>query len=138
MKATILRVLESCLYVDDLTAAEEFYCGVLGLEFHSRQIDRHVFLRCGESMVLLFLPEHTEAHPSFVNGSLVPVHGSRGAGHLAFAVEEESLKDWRRRFEAAGISIESEVHWPAPGGHSLYLRDPAGNSIELATPTIWG
>jgi catechol 2,3-dioxygenase-like lactoylglutathione lyase family enzyme len=24
------------------------------------------------------------------------------------------------------------------GGKSLYLRDPAGNSVELVTPGVWG
>ncbi len=30
-----------------------------------------------------------------------------------------------------------EVNWDQ-GGTSLYFRDPAGNSIELAPPTLWG
>ncbi len=25
-----------------------------------------------------------------------------------------------------------------PGGKSMYFRDPAGNSVELFTPGIWG
>jgi hypothetical protein len=29
------------------------------------------------------------------------------------------------------------VRWPR-GGRSLYVRDPGGNSIELASPRIWG
>jgi hypothetical protein len=36
-----------------------------------------------------------------------------------------------------GVAIEKEIDWQE-GGASLYLRDPAGNSIELAPPTIWG
>ena len=28
------------------------------------------------------------------------------------------------------------IHWPR-GGASLYLRDPAGNSVELAPGKIW-
>ena len=38
---------------------------------------------------------------------------------------------------ALEVSIEAEVEWPN-GGFSIYLRDPAGNSVELATPSIWG
>ena len=30
-----------------------------------------------------------------------------------------------------------EVPWPE-GGRSIYFRDPAGNSLELAPPTLWG
>jgi catechol 2,3-dioxygenase-like lactoylglutathione lyase family enzyme len=35
------------------------------------------------------------------------------------------------------ITIEAEVTWPN-GGRSLYFRDPAGNSLEIASPSIWG
>ena len=38
-------ILETCLYVDDLDAAEQFYATVLGLEFVSLM---HVSLRRGE------------------------------------------------------------------------------------------
>ena len=48
-------ILETCLYVSDLEAAERFYRDVLGLEFDSRQPGRHVFLRLGTQMLLLFL-----------------------------------------------------------------------------------
>ena len=33
--------------------------------------------------------------------------------------------------------IEQAVEWPQ-GGRSLYFRDPAGNSLEVASPRIWG
>jgi catechol 2,3-dioxygenase-like lactoylglutathione lyase family enzyme len=35
-----------------------------------------------------------------------------------------------------GVEIEAEVTWPS-GGQSIYFRDPAGNSVELATPQTW-
>jgi catechol 2,3-dioxygenase-like lactoylglutathione lyase family enzyme len=44
---------------------------------------------------------------------------------------------WRDHLAARGVDIEAEVQWPR-GGHSLYFRDPAGNSLELASPRIWG
>jgi catechol 2,3-dioxygenase-like lactoylglutathione lyase family enzyme len=51
-------------------------------------------------------------------------------------MEEADIPAWRSHLQGRGIEIESEVHWPQ-GGTSLYVRDPAGNSIELATPIIW-
>jgi catechol 2,3-dioxygenase-like lactoylglutathione lyase family enzyme len=36
----------------------------------------------------------------------------------------------------AGVSIEREVDWDE-GGRSIYFRDPAGNVVELAPPTLW-
>ena len=128
---TILRVLESCLYVDDLAAAEAFYHDVLGLPVHVRVPGRHVFFRCGPGMFLVFNPQRT----AIATGD-VPTHGAHGPGHVAFAIDQVSLPAWRERLHAHGIPIEAEIAWPA-GGHSFYFRDPAGNSVELATPQIW-
>ena len=132
-----LRVLESCLSATDLDAAEQFYTKVIGLEKHAREDGRHVFFRCGDGMVLIFNPEKTSRVATQIAGSPVPLHGARGAGHLAFAVCEEDIPAWRTHLKQQNVTIESEVHWPQ-GGTSLYVRDPAGNSIELATPRIWG
>ena len=132
-----LQVLESCLSATDLDAAERFYAQVIGLQKHAREDGRHVFFRCGNGMVLIFNPEHTSTVATTIAGSPVPLHGTRGAGHLAFAVRENEIPAWRAHLKQMKVEIESEVHWPQ-GGTSLYLRDPAGNSIELATPRIWG
>ncbi|HUX85980.1 MAG TPA: VOC family protein [Chloroflexota bacterium] len=126
------RILETCLYVDDLTTAESFYLTVLGLELDSKVAGRHVFFRCGDSMFLLFNPRAT----SVPDGD-VPAHGAIGPGHVAFAVAPAELPAWRRRLGDHGVRIEKEITWPS-GGQSIYFRDPAGNSLELATPSIWG
>lgn len=131
------RVLESALYVDDLEVAERFYTSVLGLEVLSRAAGRHVFFRLDDAMLLLFDPARTILEQSSIDGAPVPTHGARGPSHLAFAVAPEELPAWRARFQEMGVEIESEVTWPS-GGTSLYVRDPAGNSIELAPPSIWG
>ena len=125
-----LDILETCLYVDDLVVAEQFYSEVLGLTLHSRQEGRHAFFRCGRGMLLLFNPDH-----SGLPGD-IPSHGAHGPGHVAFAANEAELPAWRKHLEASGVTIERFHSWPG-GGHSLYFRDLAGNSLELATPTIW-
>ena len=125
------RVLETILYVDDLDAAERFYGEVLGLELDSRKDGRFVFFKCGPAMLLLFEPG------AAATGRTVPAHGAHGPGHACFAVAEDALPAWRSRLTAAGVAIEQEVTWPR-GGRSFYFRDPAGNSLELATPRIWG
>ena len=127
----IARVLETCLYADDLSAGEQFYNKVLGLEIYSRVEGRHVFFRCGDAMFLLFNSAATER----VTGP-VPPHGAHGQGHVAFATRQSEMPIWREHLERSGIVIESEVVWPS-GGQSLYIRDPAGNSVELASPSIW-
>lgn len=129
-------VMETCLYAEDLAAAERFYTGVLGLTLLVREPGRHAFFRCGAGVVLVFHPATTSHESTHVGGAAVPLHGATGPIHLAFRVTTEQLPDWRRRLAAAGVAIESEVHWPQ-GGHSLYFRDPAGNSLELVTPETW-
>ena len=133
----IARVLETALYAEDLEAADRFYGAVLGLERVALVEGRHVFFRCGDGVVLIFDARSTSNVPTTVNGAPVPLHGARGAGHMAFAVGETSLPAWRAHLEANGVAIESEVTWPR-GGKSLYVRDPAGNSVELASPRLWG
>jgi len=128
----VSHILESCLYVDDLAKAEHFYSQVLGLSVESRQEGRHVFFHCGTRMLLLFNPlASRESSDHF------PPHGAFGPGHLAFGIREADLPAWTNRLERQGISIEKVIDWPR-GGHSIYFRDPAGNSLELATPKIWG
>ena len=131
-----MRILETCIYATDLDAAERFYVDVLGLERYSAVAGRHVFFRCGSGMFLVFNPARTSG-PSVVDGATVPAHGTNGAGHVAFAIPDSEIPAWRERLELATIVIESEVTWPR-GGRSLYVRDPAGNSVELASPGIWG
>lgn len=125
-------ILETCLYVDDLDAAEAFYTRVLGLRLIGKEVGRHLFFRCGNDMLLIFNPDKTLAADNEV-----PTHGARGPVHVAFAVREDEIDDWREHLGAHGVPIEQEVTWPH-GGHSIYFRDPAGNSLELATPALWG
>jgi len=128
----IEHILETCLYVDDLVRAEQFYRDVLGLTFVSRQEGRQVFFRCGERMLLLFNPlVSRESDGQF------PPHGSFGSGHVAFAAALDELPQWREWFEQRGVVVEKTIDWPG-GGQSLYFRDTAGNLLELATPRIWG
>lgn len=131
------RILETCLYAGDLDAAERFYHEVLGLDVYSRHPGRQVFLRCGRAMLLIFNPEATSGAEGMVNGAIIPRHGTSGSGHVAFAIDEATIERWRETLGERGVGIESEVEWPG-GGRSLYFRDPAGNSVELATASIWG
>lgn len=124
-------VLETSLYVPDLDRAARFYHEVLGLRLHSRVRGRHVFLRCGNGMLLLFDPDATSR-----TAADVPTHGCTGPGHAAFAVRDDEIDAWRSHLDAAGVPIETEMTWPA-GARSLYFRDPAGNCLELASPSIW-
>lgn len=136
MPDTAPALLETALYAPDLDAAEAFYGGVMGLGRIARVGDRHVFYRLQGSILLIFNPDETVAPPS--NPALpVPPHGARGPGHACFATSAADLDRWADRFRAAGIAIEADFRWPN-GARSIYLRDPAGNSLEFADPALWG
>lgn len=127
----INRVLETILYVDDLEAARAFYQVVLELELYSQKHGVFVFFKCGEGMLLLFNAE------AAANNESIPAHGATGPGHVCLAVAEDELSAWQARLKDHGVAIEQDVAWPN-GAKSFYFRDPAGNSLELATPKIWG
>ena len=73
MQAT--RVFETCLCVDDLSAAKEFYTRVLGLVVASDFSDRGIAFRCGCGVVILFDPKQSRH-----SHSGIPGHGTSGVG----------------------------------------------------------
>jgi catechol 2,3-dioxygenase-like lactoylglutathione lyase family enzyme len=130
--AEIRNLVETSVYVDDLDRAERFYRDVLGLAPIGKEAGRHVFFRVGDAdVLLLFRADET------LRGLTLPAHGARGPGHFAFGVDAGTLDAWRERLAVHGVDLEKEMEWPR-GGSSLYFRDPAGNSVELITPGLWG
>lgn len=129
-------ILEAALYVDDLDAAEQFYGEILGLEQIQRVSDRHVFYRVGGSVLLMFNPDQTEQPPA--NPDLpVPPHGARGAGHVCLVLTRDEITTMRKHLLDWNIPIDAEFDWPG-GAHSLYVRDPSGNSVEFSEGHLWG
>ncbi len=128
----IKAVVETAVYVDDLAAAEAFYRDILGLQVLDTQAGRHVFFRVGPANVLLAF-----SAPATLRGDVLPSHGASGPGHFALGIDAVDLDAWRTRLRQHGVALEKEVDWPR-GGKSLYFRDPAGNSVELVTPGVWG
>lgn len=127
----VQAIVETAVYADDLAAAEAFYRDVLQLTPWGSEPGRHAFFAVGGQMLLVFRPQATQT------GELLPPHGARGAGHFALGIEAADFEAWRTRLAEQGVAIEREVNWPL-GGRSLYFRDPAGNSVELLTPGVWG
>lgn len=137
MTPPLLGTLESALYADDLDAARAFWEGVIGLTAFQTVPGRHVFFHVAPDQVLLvFRPDATERPPKPDARLPVPPHGARGPGHYCMAVPPEAMDAWRDHLTSHGIAIEADFNWPN-GARSIYFRDPAGNSIELADPAIW-
>jgi XTP/dITP diphosphohydrolase len=128
------RVLETVLYASDLEAMRSFYEEAIGLRVHSELPGKFVFFQMTDQMLLVFNPalsaiQKTEDGP--------PPHGASGPGHVCFRCGAGDLEAWQAHLEARGVAVERLLDWPR-GGRSLYVRDPAGNSVEFSDGTLWG
>ncbi|NTJ43064.1 lactoylglutathione lyase [Agrobacterium larrymoorei] len=132
MRAT--GILETVIYASDLSAAERFYTGIFGLEVVRSLEGQFVFFRCGDQMLLIFNPEKSRnADPA----NPIPRHGTTGNGHVCFRAKDKGEVDaWRDRFISLGIDIEHYQRWNN-GSYSVYVRDPAGNSVEVGETKLW-
>jgi catechol 2,3-dioxygenase-like lactoylglutathione lyase family enzyme len=131
-EAEIERIYETVVYGRNLDVMAEFYADVLGLRLIDGPDELAAAFRVPNGgMLLVFDPSRSSAP-----GRAVPSHGATGAGHVAFAVPPGTLELWRKRLGEHEIEIECEVAWDR-GGRSLYVRDPAGNSVELTEDELW-
>ena len=125
-----MRLYETVLYAADVPATARWYADVLGLRLVDGPDELAAAFRLEDGGVLLVFDPERASKP----GRPVPSHGTSGAGHVAFAVE--SLAEWEERFRGLGVEVELDKEWQQ-GGRSLYVRDPAANSVELVAGDIW-
>jgi catechol 2,3-dioxygenase-like lactoylglutathione lyase family enzyme len=128
-------VLETALYVDDLERAARFYEGVL--ELSPLTGDRRFrAYAVGAHDVLLLFQRGATLETVVLPGGTIPPHGGHGPLHVAFAIAADDFAAWERRLGEHGLAVEGRTALPR-GGHSLYVRDPDGHLLELATPGLW-
>ena len=128
-------ILETVIYATDLAAAETFYARIFGLEVAQKLPGKFVFFRMAEQMLLIFDP--ATSLPADARNP-IPRHGATGPGHVCFRAESHSgVEAWRRHLVSQGIEIEADHRWPN-GARSIYVRDPAGNSVEVGEARMWG
>ena len=126
-----LRIKETCLYIRDLEKARDFYHGILGLPVISYVESKHLFLRAGQSVLLLFNPEDSR------DKSSPPAHYGGGKQHFAFEVKAECYAESKTEISGKGIEIIDEITWKT-GQKSFYFNDPEGNVLEiLPEDGIW-
>ena len=129
------RVLETCLYVDDLDRAAAFYEQVMELAVLTSDSRFRAYDVGGKSVLLLFRRGAT-LETVYMPGGTIPPHDGHGPLHVAFAVSADDLPKWEERLAAAEVEIEGRTVW-SRGGTSIYFRDPDGHLLELATPGLW-
>ncbi len=132
---SVSHILETSLYVSDLSRSRIFYQRLFGFEALLED-HRMCALRVPSSGVLLLFKHDGSLAPSHVPGGVIPPHGGSGALHLCFAVPLASLDAWTAHLERQNVALESRVRQRF-GGISLYFRDPDGHSVEVATPGLW-
>jgi catechol 2,3-dioxygenase-like lactoylglutathione lyase family enzyme len=127
----INRIKETCLYIRDLEKAKNFYHDVLGLPVIGYLPTKHLFLRAGESVLLLFNPEDSKKKIS------PPGHFGGGKQHFAFEVPGKDYEVIKEEILRNGIEIIDEITWPS-GKKSFYFNDPEENVLEiLPEKGIW-
>ena len=129
------QVLETSLYVADLARSLSFYESVVGLR-RLQADERFGALEVPGRQVLLLFRRGGTTRPLSTPGGVIPPHDGSGSLHVAFAVPRSEMEAWVSHLELHGVPIESRVDWGA-GEHSLYIRDPDGHLVELATPDLW-
>jgi catechol 2,3-dioxygenase-like lactoylglutathione lyase family enzyme len=126
-----LRIKETCLYIRDLEEAKKFYHGTLGLPVINYQEGKHLFLRVGQSVLLLFNPEDSRQKTS------PPAHYGGGKQHFAFEVNTKTFENLKHEMMGKGIRIIDVVTWHS-GKQSFYFNDPEGNVLEvLPEEGVW-
>ena len=117
---------------------KDFYTTILGLEFVSEEKDRFVFLKAGQSMLLIFNPSKTLAGND-TSTTQLPSHGAitpPSIIHFALEIDKQNYDNAKHMLNEKNIKIEKEVTW-GKGTNSIYFRDPAGNLVEIITPGSW-
>ena len=122
-------ILESSLYVSDVSRSVRFYEEVLGFRVISGFGERGCAMQSAARQVLLLFKKGASR-------AIETPHDGEGELHIAFAIPPGELANWESWLQTRGIPVEEKRAWDL-GGWSLYFRDPDRHLLELATPGVW-
>jgi catechol 2,3-dioxygenase-like lactoylglutathione lyase family enzyme len=109
-------------FVDDLEAAVDFYCRLLGFEAELRPSPTFAMLYRGELRLLLSLPVGTHVMPD----GTVPQPG----GWNRISLRVSNLADTVAALRSQGARFRNEIV-SGPAVDIALVQDPAGNLVEL-------
>ena len=116
--------------VDDVDAAIEFYCGLLGFEEVMRPAPPFAMLAHGDLRLALSAPGGGPGG----GGQAMP-DGTQPApgGWNRFQLQVGDLEATVEQLRAGGASFRNEIV-EGVGGRQILVEDPAGNLVELFQP----
>lgn len=109
------------LNVVNLSACEEFYAGLLGMEIEWRPDPENLYLTSGnDNLAIHQLPE---GH--------VP-EGIQSLDHIGFIVNSpEQVDKWYLFLNQRGVKMKTPPKTHRDGAHSFYCYDPEGNTVQI-------
>jgi catechol 2,3-dioxygenase-like lactoylglutathione lyase family enzyme len=126
---TIRSISELALWVSDLDRAIAFYVDKLGFAVESRDPGRNAFLKSGDFLLVLFVPE--DPGTPLAREYLARVGAPRGGVyHVAFRTDPAALDPMAEALRAGDVSVSGPVEFPG-GRRSYFLEDLDQHYIEL-------
>lgn len=153
--APLSHVLETCLYVRDMTQSTIFYSDILGLEPKIKS-PRLTMFPLGHTTLILF-QLGTTASDSVSEDGVVPGHGpdekiigslmTENGGrtsesgnlhtHYCLAVSStREVEEWEHYLRNKDVKLRGVMNWQK-GGRSVYFEDPDGHVGEIGSRGIW-
>lgn len=132
---TTLGISHFAIKVRDLSAAEQFYCGVLGLALERRWPhadgtgDRALWLRAGDAAGTFLALEVASSPPvPDPDPAPAPARSTENGGHhlLALRITSGQRHRFESRLAAAGVTIIHRTEF------TIYFVDPEGNRLGLS------
>ena len=117
--------------VDDVDAAEEFYCNALGFREEMRPAPTFAMLSRGDLRLVLSAPSGVGGGGQSMPDGRRPEPG----GWNRFMLEVDDLERTVGELRKMGARFRNDIV-TGVGGKQILVEDPAGNPIELFQPIL--
>jgi catechol 2,3-dioxygenase-like lactoylglutathione lyase family enzyme len=116
--------------VDDVDAAIDFYCRLLGFHEDMHPAPTFAMLSHGELRLVLSAPGGGPGGGQSMPDGTVPTPG----GWNRFQFEVEDIEATVEQLRASGARFRNEI-LTGVGGRQILVEDPSGNPVEIFQPT---